>query len=167
MLTFSPLSKILVFLAILASVFTWGFLKGANGVRDEWDAERAAQKLAVIIKEKEAVVATLKTVTVYVEKEKEAEKDDQAILDEILDTLPETVPSAYAPQSFVGLWNAANSGVPVSDPAGNPDERADGVGWKEVAAQHADESAYCRSLERQMTGLQGWVRDMQTVYSKK
>lgn len=167
MLAFSPLSKILVSLALLASVFTWGFLKGANGVRDQWDAAQTDQKLAVVTREKEAVISTLKVTTVYVERENEARRDDQDILDAILADLPETAPGDYAPQSFVGLWNAANSGVPISTAPGDPDERADGIGWKEVGAQHAEESAYCRSVERQLTALQGWVRDMQKVYDRK
>lgn len=167
MLAFSPLSKMLVGAAVLASIFLWGFIRGASGVQDKWDLERASQQLQVVTLEKEAVSSTLKVVTVYVEKEKAAQKADQEILDDIDSRLSDTAPDSYAPLAFVGVWNAANSGVPVPGAPQYVDGEAVGIGWKEVAAQHADESIYCRSIERQLIGLQDWVREMQTVYGRK
>lgn len=62
------------------------------------------------------------------------------------------------PDGFVWLHNAAAAGVPLHDPAGNPDAASEDVAASEAAGVIVGNYGICHENAEQLSALQEWVR---------
>ena len=67
------------------------------------------------------------------------------------------------PAGFVRVHDAAAQGVPLGDPAGDPDAPAPGVTLSAVADTVAGNYTACHEAGAQLTALQVWLRGLQAI----
>ena len=67
------------------------------------------------------------------------------------------------PAGFVRVHDAAAQGVPLGEPAGDPDAPAAGVTLSAVADTVAGNYTACHEAGAQLTALQAWLRGLQAI----
>ena len=67
------------------------------------------------------------------------------------------------PAGFVRVHDAAAQGVPLGEPAGDPDAPAPGVTLSAVADTVAGNYTACHEAGAQLTALQVWLRGLQAI----
>ena len=67
------------------------------------------------------------------------------------------------PTGFVRVHDAAAQGVPLGEPAGDPDAPAPGVTLSAVAGTVAGNYTACHETGAQLTALQAWLRGLQAI----
>ena len=67
------------------------------------------------------------------------------------------------PAGFVRVHDAAAQGVPLGEPAGDPDAPAPGVTLSAVADTVAGNYTACHETGTQLTALQAWLRGLQAI----
>ncbi len=67
------------------------------------------------------------------------------------------------PTGFVRVHDAAAQGVPLGEPAGDPDAPAPGVTLSAVADTVAGNYTACHETGTQLTALQAWLRGLQAI----
>ena len=67
------------------------------------------------------------------------------------------------PAGFVRVHDAAAQGVPLGEPAGDPDAPAPGVTLSAVADTVAGNYTACHETGTQLTELQAWLRGLQAI----
>ena len=67
------------------------------------------------------------------------------------------------PTGFVRVHDAAAQGVPLGEPAGDPDAPAPGVTLSAVADTVAGNYTACHEAGAQLTALQAWLRGLQAI----
>lgn len=151
-----------------AALFFTGHSMGKDSVQQKWDLQKAKDETRVAIIEKNAAEASARAASAFAETRSQDREKTTTIIREINKYVPTDPAGADRPSNvFVSLWNASNQGTPLSNPPANPDGKAEGIGWHEIATQHGDESAYCREVEAQLSALQGWVLSSQEIYNKE
>ena len=67
------------------------------------------------------------------------------------------------PTGFVRVHDAAAQGVPLGEPAGDPDAPAPGVTLSAVADTVAGNYTACHETSEQLTSLQSWLSGLQAI----
>lgn len=67
------------------------------------------------------------------------------------------------PVGFVRVHDSAAQGVPIGQPAGNPDAPVPGLALSAVAATVAGNYTACHETAQQLSALQDWLRGLQAL----
>lgn len=67
------------------------------------------------------------------------------------------------PAGFVRVHDAAAQGVPIGEPAGDPDAPAPGITLSAVADTVAGNYTACHETSEQLTSLQSWLSGLQAI----
>lgn len=129
-------------IAIVAAV-AWthwqAYQRGADSVRDQWDAQVDTIRQQAVAQAQADAQATVKVVTEYVDREKIVYRDRDVIRDRIVRLCDDAKrPAAQLPGS-----------------PGNPDAPAPGVAVDALA----DEIPQCVSIANQLDALQQFIRE--------
>lgn len=144
--------RILALVVAAATLFGYGWVRGAGHVQDQWDAATVKQSLIVQKTKQRQAESTVQVVTQYVDRVKVVREKAAAIVQEV----PVYVPSdaCSLPGGFRLLHDAAASGS-AADSARIVD--AAPVAAQAVAATVVDNYATCREVAEQLSALQEWV----------
>jgi len=163
-----PLLKYGGLILLAATLFFKGHSLGEDAVQQKWDLQKAKDETRIAVIEKNAAEASARAASAFAETRSQDREKTTTIIREINKYVPADPAGADHPSNvFVSLWNASNQGATLSRPPANPDGKAEGIGWHEIATQHGEESAYCREVEAQLSALQGWVLSSQEIYNKE
>jgi hypothetical protein len=111
----------------------------------------------------QAKKVTIKVVTEYIH--------DTQVIKEKGDTIIKKVPvyvtvkddrACTINNGFVSLWNSANT-MRVPNTSARVNAAPSSIVLSDVAAQHVTEANICHGTERQLKGLQDWVRGIENI----
>ncbi|SMC24208.1 hypothetical protein SAMN02745857_01774 [Andreprevotia lacus DSM 23236] len=157
----------LVIAGLFAAAVAFGWVKGAGHVQGRWDAERAAQSLAVAHDTIRQQAISASAVTRYVDRVRVVYESAEPIIKEVpVYVSAKADAAAPVPVGFVRLWNGANRGE-LPEPAGAADEATAAVVLTDIAAQHGIEARQCRAVEVQLIELQEWLRQQLALSDEK
>ena len=150
-------------LLLLAAVAGFGYHKGAQSVKADWDAQKAADlSAAVLIKGRQADVSARidssanKTLT-------ETRIIYKAIIKKVPDYVNKTSDAACTIHNgFVRLHDDAASGI-ISDTASDSDDAPSGVALSSFGETIAENYGTCQETRQQLIGLQGWVNSQRAL----
>ena len=152
--------RLLGVLALIAAVFGFGWVKGADHIQAEWDAQIAKSNALVDkIRIRQGDV-TVKTVTQYVDRVQTITKQADAVYREVPVYVHDSAANADCRSSLgsVGvLVNAAESGSTVPPTPGSSDAATSTP--TEVADWAIATVEACRKNSKQLIGLQSWITD--------
>lgn len=143
-------------IAALVLLYTLGWTRGADSVREAWQAEREAQLSEIARLSDELGKATDQVVTEYVDRVRIVREKGQTIIKEV----PVYVPSDSCdlPGGFRVLHDAAASGE-LPEPARVADALP--VGAADAAGTITTNYAACHENAEQLIALQNWIRSFQ------
>lgn len=152
--------RILILTLLAATLFGFGWLKGADHVQGQWDAATGKQSLQVATVEKDQAEATVQVVTEYIDRVKIVRQAGETIIKEVPVYVSAQADAAcLVPRGFVRLHDAAAQGV-VPEPTGNSDAFPAGVALSTVAGTVAENYTACRANAEQLIALQSWILEM-------
>jgi hypothetical protein len=160
-LTIIPLPYRLLGLVLLAAAligFSW--LKGANHVRDEWDAANTKQAMQMSGFKQRQAEATVQVVTKYVDRVKVVRETGETIIKELpIYVTPEADVACVLSRGFVRLHDAAVAGrIPFT--AGAADVTPAGIALSTAADTVVDNYERCHENAEQLIALQSWIRSI-------
>lgn len=145
--------RVLALILLAVALAGFGWVKGADQVRAEWDAAVIKQSLITARVQKKQSEATVQVVTHFVDRIKVVHDTGDTIIKEV----PQYVPSdsCLLPAGFRVLHDAAASNA-VPDPTRVADAQA--VAAQDVATTIATNYRQYFELVTQLEALQEWVR---------
>lgn len=148
----------LAILALAATVFATGWVKGSNQVQARWDAATGAQAVAVTTVKRRQAEVTVQVVTQYVDRLHKVREVGQTIIKEVPVYVPANSPAL--PGGFRVLHDAAARGeLPDATRAAD----APGVPAQDLADTLAANYLTCRETAKQLTALQAWVAQQRGI----
>jgi len=148
----------LAMLALAATVFAIGWVKGSSQVQARWDAATGAQAVAAVTVKQRQADATVQVVTQYVDRVHTVREVGQTIIKEVPVYVPADSPAL--PGGFRVLHDAAARGeLPETARAAD----APGVAAQDLADTLAANYLTCRETAEQLTALQVWVAQQRGI----
>lgn len=163
------LADIGVFVICSVLVFLGGWHYGARHVQTAWNAQIAtdAQIEALHAVHVEAVSGLV--LTQYMDRYQVVLTQGATITKEITRYVTPAMDARYlVPWGFVRLYNgSARGALPDAGATGPADDSPAPVVLSDVASSLVDNFTACRANAEQLSALQDWIRQQQTVDTKK
>jgi len=159
--------RLLALAALAVALAGFGWVKGADHVRAEWDAATGKQALQVAGVKQRQANASVQVVTKYVDRIKVVREKGDTIIKEVPTYVtPEADARCVIPRGFVRLHDAAAANK-IPDPAGTSDAAASGIALSTAAGTIANNYERCAENSEQLIALQSWIVEMKNVDSEK
>jgi hypothetical protein len=150
--------RLLAFAVLGISLFVFGWLKGTNHVRAQWEAATTAQQQVQAQVQIRQAEATVQVVTQYVDRIQIVREKGDTLIQEIPVYVPVQADAACTVhRGFVSLHDAAAAGELPTAP-GDADAPAEGLALSAVAATVVSNYQTCHENAEQLKALQDWIR---------
>ena len=150
--------RLLALAAFGIALVGFGWLKGANHVQAQWDADTAAKQQAQAQVQIRQAETTVQVVTQYVDRIQIVREKGDTLIQEIPVYVPVQADAACTiNRGFVRLHDAAAAGE-LPEPARDADAVAAGIALSAVAATVVSNYQTCHENAEQLKALQDWIR---------
>jgi len=145
---------------LIAGVFGYGWLRGANSVQGDWDADVLRAQKASLTKQVQSEKITIQTITEYVDRVKVVHVKGDAIIKEV----PIYVKADNTPLSggFRVLFDAAARNE-IPDASTIADEAP--IAVADVASATVANFTKCHEQREQLIALQDWIEKQQQNFN--
>ena len=150
--------RLLALAALCIALFGFGWLKGTNHVRAQWEAATAAQQQVQAQVQIQQAEATVQVVTQYVDRIQVVREKGDTLIQEVPVYVPIQADAACTVhRGFVSLHDAAAAGE-LPESARDADAPAEGLALSAVAATVVTNYQTCHENAEQLKALQDWIR---------
>jgi len=157
------LYRLLVLPALVVALVGFGWIKGAGHVQAQWDTTVQQQTLQAASARQRQAEATVKVITVYVDRIRIVREKGETIIKEVPVYVPvQADATCTINRGFVRLHDAAAAGE-LPEPARDADEAAAEIALSAVAGTVTANYQACHENAEQLKALQTWVREMGTA----